>query len=503
MKYRTLVFLVLLLFTMSACASTEEKEKDNELKVLYNFTPETIDPHQEAIGLAGRAGITETLLFLDEDLKLTPGLAEKWQQINDTTWEFIIREEVKFHNGDLLTAKHVQKSFEHLVEVNDSLNNTLNIQKIISDGQKLTIITKRPTPTLPYELTRLQAGIVAKVADKITEPIGTGPFQFESFKEKTKLHVKRFDDYWQGKPKLSGAQFTFNEEPNARLMALQAKEVDISYQLPIESFEDVKKNKQLDVFQFDSLRIHYFVFNTQDQKFEDVFVRQAFNHLINREEIAKTIMKNQATAAYTPFVEGFAYGKSVPKTDFNLEKAEQLLKKAGYQKEDGKMVKDGQPLTFTLITYQGRPELPLIAQMLQANAKKVGIDIDIRNVENIDEYLPNNKDWGMATYSVNPAIRGEPSFFYNTILSEKGSLNFGQYKSDDFEQIVQEFNQTFDISERELLSQKAIDKIQEDVPHIYVVHPKVNIGIHQSVKNFTPGKDEFYPLNHEVEIKHD
>ena len=115
MKYRTLVFLVLLLFTMSACASTEEKEKDNELKVLYNFTPETIDPHQEAIGLAGRAGITETLLFLDEDLKLTPGLAEKWQQINDTTWEFIIREEVKFHNGDLLTAKHVQKSFEHQI----------------------------------------------------------------------------------------------------------------------------------------------------------------------------------------------------------------------------------------------------------------------------------------------------------------------------------------------------------------------------------------------------
>jgi peptide/nickel transport system substrate-binding protein len=106
-----------------------------------------------------------------------------------------------------------------------------------------------------------------------------------------------------------------------------------------------------------------------------------------------------------------------------LDIAKDHLEAAGYEIKDGKAMKDGKPLSLKLLTYSYRPELPLMAQLLQSNAEQLGITIEIQQVENIDEYLVKNSDWDVATYSLITSPRGDASYFLNSAYMPGGAIN--------------------------------------------------------------------------------
>lgn len=101
-----------------------------------------------------------------------------------------------------------------------------------------------------------------------------------------------------------------------------------------------------------------------------------------------------------------------------------------------------------MITYQSRPELPLIAQMLQSNAKEIGVEINIKSVENIDEYLSTNEEWDIATYSNLTAPRGDVGYFLNSAYSLDGALNIGEINDPEINEILTELNKTTDVEKR-------------------------------------------------------
>ncbi|KJD51989.1 ABC transporter substrate-binding protein, partial [Bacillus amyloliquefaciens] len=162
------------------------------------------------------------------------------------------------------------------------------IKEIKAAGQTLTITTKEPFPEFPSELVHPNTSIIDVSAANISQqPVGTGPFQVSSFEAGHKIELERYDDYWDGKPKLKHVTFSFNEDANARVMALQSKDADIIYRPSVEDIDQIQKDSSITVDSVPSLRVHQILYNTKKDHFADRHLRRAFDALLDRKEIAE------------------------------------------------------------------------------------------------------------------------------------------------------------------------------------------------------------------------
>ncbi|MDQ0252750.1 ABC-type transport system substrate-binding protein [Evansella vedderi] len=214
-------------------------------------------------------------------------------------------------------------------------------------------------------------------------------------------------------------------------------------------------------------------------------------------------MNGHATVANGPFHSDFPFAKEGVPESYDPAQAEELLKKAGYEKnQDGKLEKDGEILELTLTTFQGRPELPLMAQYLQAEAANIGIQLNIVTVENIDSYLWDQQDeWDLVTYTLLSAPRGDGGYFLNVAYLPDGSLNPGQINIPELNEIIEKLNMTSDFNERIDLQKKAVDIIQEEVPQSLILHPHIIVGVNERVKNWSPGSEEYYLITNKMDVQ--
>jgi len=482
-------------------------EKDKKVSMIFSFKAANLDAHTGFTPI--RAGITETLLKLDEDSSINGWLAEEWETADNVTWEFKIRDGVTFQDGTGLDAAGVKASLERSIAVNKSLGGSLKIQSMEADGQNLTIITTEPYPALPSELVNPYTSIVNTAAEKEMgeeafrdAPVGTGPFKVKKFTSNQEVQVVKSDNYWDGEPNIKEATIKFNEDANVRALALQSKEADIVYNLPAEGIEPIEKDQELKIESIPGFRSHFILFNQQSPNVSDVKVREALNVLLDRKSIADDILLGHAIPANGPFNSNFPFGINDEVKDLDIEKAKELLGEAGYEENtEGKMEKGGKPLKLEIITYKARPELPLIAQLFQSDASKAGIEIVIKNVENADTHLVDNTDWDMATYSNNTSPRGDGSYFLNTAFTETGALNVGEINSLELNEVIKELNTTSDPEKRIQLTKDAATVINKEITHSYAVYPNIIVGIHDRIIHWTPTAEEYYILTHKMDVK--
>lgn len=492
-------------------SSEREEEKtakeDKKVTMIFSFKSPNMDPHTGFTPI--RAGVTETLLKLDKDSNIEGWLAEKWATEDNVRWEFKIREDVTFHDGAKLDAARVKASIERSIAVNESLGGSLKIKSMEADGQTLRIMTTEPYPALPSELVNPYTSIVNIDAEKEmgteafrSAPVGTGPFKVKKFISNQEVQVSKYDGYWGGEPKIDEATIKFNEDANVRAIALQSKEADVVYNLPAESIDAIEKDEQLKIESVPGLRAHFILYNQQSANIPDVKVREALNLLIDRKSIADDIMLGHAVPANGPFNSNLPFGIEDRVRELDVEKAKELLTEAGYKENaDGKMEKNGKPLKLELITYKARPELPLIAQLFQSDAAKVGVDIEIKMVENADTYLAENTDWDLATYSNNTSPRGDGSYFLNTAFTETGALNVGEINIPELNEVIKELNTTTNADKRTELTKDAANIINKKVAHSYAVYPNIIVGMNDRIIDWMPTAEEYYILTHTLDVK--
>ncbi|MGG4145456.1 nickel ABC transporter substrate-binding protein [Paenibacillus algorifonticola] len=495
--------LLLLAAACSKGASTNGEQAqppEKELSFLFNFASQTIDPHLDYTPL--RAGVVETLVKLGEDLQIQPWLAEEWSSPDGQHWTFKIREQVTFQNGKELDADAVKQSLERAMEQNPGVKQVLKIKQMEASGQSLQITTEQPFPQFPSELVHPNTAIIdVSAAEPDKKPIGTGPFQVASFTSGSSLKLDRYDKYWNGAAKLSHATFSFNEDANARLSALLAGDADIVYRPPVESLETMKSNASLHLDSVVSLRTHELIFNTEHEEFQNSNVRKAFDALVNRDELKDAIMGGQATVASGPFLPEFPFVPDYESKETGLDAARKWFQQAGYEVEQGKVTKNGKPLSFKLVTYASRAEFPLLAQVLQSQAKELGITITIAQVDKYEDYLLEKGDWDLGTYSPLIAPRGDASYFLNVAFKPEGSLNFGKIDDKELSAWIDELDQTVDTNERYAFIKKALTRINEEMYYSYLVHPNTLVVYQGKVKNWVTSKSEYYMLTNELDVE--
>ncbi|MDX5475073.1 MAG: ABC transporter substrate-binding protein [Bacillaceae bacterium] len=508
-KHAYLIILTLFIFIFATgCSSQssneiENKKTDNKsVTLLFSFASKTIDPHQDWMGV--RAGIAETLVKIDEELNIQPWLAESWTQLDERTWTFIIREGITFHDGSPVDGEAVKASFERVLAYNEAIASNLKIDSMEVEGQEITFVTKEAYPAFLSELVHTNTSIIKVDAENISEsPIATGPFKVVGFTPESEIKLEKYVQYWDGAANLNNVTIKFNSDGNVRALALQSGEVDIAYHLPPEALEPIEKDEKLRIESVSSLRVHFLLYNSIKPALQDVKVRKALDLLVNRPVMVNEIMNGHATASSGPFNPDFPFAGESSPVGYDPTQAEALLKEAGYEKNEvGKLIKDGKALELTLATYQGRPELPLMAQYLQAEAANLGITINIVTIENIDSYLWEKQDeWDIVTYSNLTAPRGDGGYFLNVAYSPEGSLNPGEINITELNELTKKLNVTADLEERISLQKKAVSIIQEEVPQSFILHPHIIVGVNERITNWIPGSEEYYLITNKMDVK--
>jgi len=239
------------------------------------------------------AGIYETLFSLDEDMNLVPTLATGFDQPSDTEYKIHLRPDAKFHDGSPLNADAVVYSLKRVMDSSNTRHGEFSfIESVNADDEKtVTIKTKQPhSPTIASLVDPL-VSIVKPDVNLNKTPVGTGPFKFDSFQKDVKLAVVRNDDYWGEMPKLDGADLFFVSDPMTRAMQLEGGDVDIALGLPQTEVQNLKSKPDLDVLSQVTLRENLIYINMKKAPFDNLLVRQALSHAIDRQEIVDTALE--------------------------------------------------------------------------------------------------------------------------------------------------------------------------------------------------------------------
>lgn len=353
----------------------------------------SLDPHQAtaAPSVYVYANIFDTLVEQDRDLSLKPSLAERWEQVDPTTWRFHLRRGVTFHDGTPFNAQAVKFTFDRVLDEQAparglSMAGPISGAKVIDD---YTVEISTPKPYGPFLHSMSQVfnfGIVSPAsvekygADVGRNPVGTGPFAFESWQQNNQIVLKRNESYWGEEPKIDRLVFRVIPEASAQLIALGTGEISGIVSPDSNILPRLRSDENVTVYEVPGIRMLYLGFNTKRPVFEDVRVRQAFNHAINTRAIAEQVLRGTAVPAKGYLPEGVFGYADVGSYAYDPEAARRLLAEAGWTAgSDGMLQKDGNPLTINFWGYTGRdPSSRLIGEVVQSDLQKIGISVNLR-----------------------------------------------------------------------------------------------------------------------------
>ena len=307
-----------------------------------------LDPHMSgaANDIAVSFNLFDTLVNRHADNRLYPALATEWKLVNPTTWQFILRPNVMFHNGDPLTAADVKFSIERTYDPKAktyvaSVFSTVERVETPS-ASTVQIVTKKPDPLLPARLAFYGGQIIPRSyfervgADEFNaKPVGSGPVRFVSWVKDDRLLLDATPGYWGGKPEAD--RFAFRPIPDtaARIAALLRGEVDLITRLPPDHVETVARHSTTRVEGALYAGLYVLVVDSRRPPLDDPRVKQALSLAIDREAIVRELWRGQGIVANGPIPKGDShYDESLPPLKYDPALARQRLKEAGYQNEE-------------------------------------------------------------------------------------------------------------------------------------------------------------------------
>ena len=432
------------------------------------------------------------------DNRVEPDLASSWKTLDDNTWEFKLRDDVKWQDGTPLTADDIIFSYQRARNVPGSVASFSGYLRTIAsveakDPHTLIIKTTVPNPDIPLNVASVH--IVSKhIGENATTDdynsgkamVGTGPFKFQSYVPGDVVTMTRSDTYFHGKSPWDNVIYRYIANPASRTAALLAGDVDVIDKISASDLVRLRKNEKVNVYEYPGLRVmllqpsfnpapNAYIKDNNGQALDknpltDVRVRQALNIAINRDIIVDRVLQNSAAVASQWMPEGApGYNVRFKKIAFDVDKAKKLLADAGY------------PEGFQMIIDVPSDRYPLAPETAQAVAQfwtRIGVKTKVEVVPwavyaskaRSNDYAMTMLAWGNGT--------GEGSYalvnVYATVSPEKGlgASNWGHYSSEALDQILAKYTETFDDTERAKIMDRAVEIINDDVAAIPLYHYK-------------------------------
>ena len=483
----------------SAPASSGPKH----LNAAIYWTDATIDP---AVGWDGwtscRAGVTETLVWVDENLELKPLLADSWEQTDPTTWVFHIRDGVTFHNGNPVTAEAVKACFERTMEIQERARTACKIDSIEADGQTLTIRTTVPYGAFLANLTEPLYSVidVTDPADPATNPVGTGPFKCISYKAEEVIELEAYKDYWNGASPIDTVTLYVISDDSTRALALQSGQIDVGQRIGAADIETLKNDSDYAVYENSGTRLQLLVMNHTNPLLSDLNIRKALAYCINYDALVAVTGGLYAVAG-APFPPSAPYGwDQLDRQHYDVDAANACLAEAGCTDTngDGYLEKDGKELSFQLM-YDDK-SLATVMEAIQSMAKQVGIKITLQPVDTLPDLMSNDDAFEIVLSNWQSLSTGDPGWFLDNMYRSDGPNNRARYNNPELDAICDELASAFSFEDRQRLTIEAEKIILADCVNIMMFARNNFVMAGSNVRNVTVFPIDYYFLTNTIDI---
>ena len=493
-------------------ADGNESESGGDLVLSTGNDVVSMDPHSsnDLYSDQVRNTVYEGLVTQDENFEIQPLLAESWEQVDELTWQFTLNEGVTFHDGSGFDAEVVKANLDR-VQDPAVASPRLSIFEMIDevnviDDYTVEIVTEYPFSPLLSHLTHDGGGMISKevidedyekalqnsnsdytveeyyelreegseefesTADEISgdvgavvdqKPVGTNYAEFESRTPGERTVLKRFEDYWQEPMNLDTITFKIVTETGSRIAELETGDSHVITGFEPTNLERIEENPDTEPYTLYNIAMEFIGFNTQKEPLDDVRVRQAISHVVDREEIIEGIYSGTGRIPKGPIVEGLTgHDEDVENIEYDLEEAKRLMAEAGY--EDG--------FDISIITNDA-PERVDAAIYLQEALEQINVTATVDQMEwgaYLEEASTGDHDIFLLGW---PNATGDPDqslwpLFHSNMAGAQGNRTF--YDNPEVDELLEAGRQESDEEERSEIYEEAQEILVEDAPMIYM-----------------------------------
>lgn len=399
--------------SMAACGSnkpagndTPKTEGEVTYKDSFTFAQQsdlaTLDPADTAAipTLDVLCGMYDSLVTFDKDMNVVPCLATEWNQDDELTWTFKLRDDVTFHNGDKMTAADVVYSIKRVAQSakNASLFSALADAEAVDDTTVKFTLTEA-APTFLNNLANTASAILPEKymtenGEEIitSKPVGTGAYKFVEWKQGSSVTFEANENYWGGEVPTKNVMMRVIPEASQRTIALETGEIDVAYGVQSNDIQKVEENSELVLMMAPALSTAFVCMNFEKPGIDNQKVREAIRLAIDTQSLVDAVYYGAAECDDTiiPFA-AFGYQKDAAKIEYNPEKAKELLAEAGFANG------------FSTNIYTSDTQTSVeICQIIQAQLKEIGIDCEVITREFgtfLDEIGQGKHDLCLMTWS--------------------------------------------------------------------------------------------------------
>ena len=424
-----------------------------------------LDPHIDTSAASKRVleNIYEEVVALQDDYSIQPHLAESMEESDDNTLlTFNLREGVTFHNGTEMTSEDVLASYERVQNGDYLATGFFDHVEELRAPDDYTFEVQLTEPFAPFLAKMATAELSVMAAenaekDMVEEPIGTGPYKFESREIETSFTMTRNEDYWgasdEDGPFIDTIVKSEVPDPSVRLQSFLADEYDFINGIApkdvsrVEQAPDVRFEKQF------PKSLVYLGLNCDVAPFDDKDARLALDYAIDKEKVAEAALYGTGQTTATPATPGSPWvNPDIEPRPRDLDKAQEHLDAAG--------MSDGYTATFKIP--QSYPTQVQAAEVIAADAAEVGINLEIQQITwstwLSDVY--SNRDFQATTSSYLALWYPDVSFY--KFLHPNGAFFFTNWVNEDYNALVEEARTIYDEQERAELYHQATEILHED-----------------------------------------
>ena len=507
-KFLALFLVVLLSVTCMAGCTTGSGESDeaSHLDVVLLLYMEGMDPAVKWNGWnLTRVGVGENLVRVNENMEFEPQIAESYEQIDELTYKFKIRKDIKFSNGNPVTPEAIKASIERSVAKNER-GGSLKLDTIEIDGNDLIFKTTEPFSAFIANITEPMFSIIDTTVDEAlnaTMPVSTGPYSITEYVSEERIELAKNEFYWDGVPEIDTITVK-NINADVKVDAMLSDDVDVAQGPSATTLSKLDGNQEgIEIVQALGTRENDMLLNAAEGSIlADKNLRKALSYGLDRDVVADIAGNGYASALNKPFPESVGYGfDQVEGQEYNVDKAKAALKDAGYEDKDGNGIveKDGKELELSIVA-SSKGSTGLI-EVMQDMWKKIGINITIRMVENVAD-VRSSGDYEILTSPGWQTVNaGDGQKYLTERWHSNGTDNDGKYNSPEFDAVMAELDGAFDTESRLKAFVKAQQILVEDVPVIFTyANDNITLVDSKEVENVTVFPIDYYLIRNDWKL---
>lgn len=446
--------------------------------------PDSLDPWLSAASDTDAVfhNVFEGLVLYDETGAIIPGLAESWDISDDgLTYTFHLRDDVTFHNGKHMTAEDVVYTYNALSGLGGekALSSKFQILTSVEAEDDTTVVMQLSEPNAAFLQFTIAAVLPEGYDDQATAPVGTGPFSFVEYVPGQKIVLQKYDEYYDEArmPKIDEAEIYIMTDESAIINALMSGQLDMG--LVYSDTADYISG-DFTVLSSPQNMVQLLGLNNAAEPFNDIRVRQAFNYVIDKQQIIDGVFAGYATELYSNFSPVMSLYYNDELTDLyqpDVEKAKELMKEAGYE--------DGFDLTITVPSnYQKHIDT---AEVIIEQLKQINVNATLNLVEWATwlEDVYTNFNYQATIIGLTGKLDPNDILVRYTTGYKR---NFIEYSNEEYDKLIEEA-QTASEDERVELYKECQKLLAEDAASVFISDPNEIVITRSDLKGYT-----FYPV---------